>query len=106
MGLKVLLKIDDQVQVRNVKVLEEDELSYKIYMEGLNVRFVRKNSLYQNMNGCVFGFDREKMKKAWNELIERQVENREIELRRLKGSIIPAGFEGDIYKIEGYRKEV
>lgn len=105
MGLKVLLKIDDQVQFRNVQILEEDELIYTIFAKGLNMTFVRKDWLYKNVYGSVFGFDRDKMIEAWNEEVERQVGFKEVELRRLKNSIIPKGFEGNIHKIEDYRKE-
>lgn len=105
MELKVLLRIDDQVQFRNIQILAEDEYRYTIRAIDLGMNFIRKDNLYQNVFGKVFGFDREKMIQAWNEAMSRQVEFREVELRRLKNSIIPEGFEGDIHKIEGYRKE-
>ena len=97
MELKVILMIDNQIQIRNVEIVSEEANAYFIKCEGIRCSFVRKDALYKEMNGLIFGFDREELIKSWNKHIEREIEFTEAKLNKMRKCIVQGEFKEDIY---------
>ncbi|MBQ3420070.1 MAG: hypothetical protein IJH34_00045, partial [Romboutsia sp.] len=98
----VLLKIDDEIQFRNVDIVDEDEFTFSIHCKDIFLPFIRKDQLYTYISCYVFGFDKEEMIKTWNKEINKQIHHKEVELNSLKSYLILDNFT-DKYKL--YKKQ-